>query len=466
MHDLISRNPSRLECCLRLLDVAVLVAAGELAGLLQFHRLLHEVAPIHAILLYFCSALAALVFLRLDIYVSWRGRALAQLLLRLALSWGLVLLLGIVFGFLIHQAGALSRLWVCYWFAGGLLMLVGSRALAYSVLNTLRRMGLNCKRVLIIGYGAIGRALHRRAVEQAWCGYEVRAVHAGADDGAVAPPIAPVATLAEVPQFVAANQIDEIWITLPMTAAAQLRELPFLLRNALVDIRWIPDTLSMQILSSRMVDFLGFPAVELNRPNSSGLNGLVKDVFDRLFAAVVLVALAPLFVALAAAVKLSSPGPVFFKQERLGLDGKKFLLYKFRSMKLHQEHGTLTQAKRDDPRISRIGHFLRSSSLDELPQFLNVLAGHMSVVGPRPHALLHNEMYKDVLELYMLRHRVKPGITGWAQIHGFRGETDTVDKMAGRVKCDLYYIRHWSLWLDLRIIAWTALKGWSDKNAY
>jgi putative colanic acid biosynthesis UDP-glucose lipid carrier transferase len=135
-------------------------------------------------------------------------------------------------------------------------------------------------------------------------------------------------------------------------------------------------------------------------------------------------------------------------------------------MKVHHEQGTLTQACRDDPRLSRIGHFLRRTSLDELPQFFNVLLGDMSVVGPRPHALQHNDMYKDRLESYMLRHRVKPGITGWAQIHGYRGETDTVDKMAKRVLFDLYYIQNWSLWMDLRIIAWTAVKGWTGKNAY
>ncbi|MGH8806852.1 MAG: sugar transferase, partial [Noviherbaspirillum sp.] len=139
---------------------------------------------------------------------------------------------------------------------------------------------------------------------------------------------------------------------------------------------------------------------------------------------------------------------------------------KFRTMKVHQEHNVVTQATKDDPRLTPIGGFLRRTSLDELPQFINVLLGDMSVVGPRPHALQHNEMYKDLLGMYMLRHRVKPGITGWAQIHGYRGETDTVDKMAMRVEFDLHYIQNWSLWMDVRIIVWTAFKGWTGKNAY
>jgi putative colanic acid biosynthesis UDP-glucose lipid carrier transferase len=157
---------------------------------------------------------------------------------------------------------------------------------------------------------------------------------------------------------------------------------------------------------------------------------------------------------------------VFFRQPRHGLNGRKFNVYKFRTMKLHNESGTLTQATQNDPRITPLGHFLRRTSLDELPQFFNVLIGDMSVVGPRPHALQHNDLYKNQVETYMLRHRVKPGITGWAQIHGYRGETDTLDKMAKRVQFDLYYIKHWSLWMDLQIILWTAFRGWTGNNAY
>ncbi len=468
MQDVISRNPSRLEFCLRLADVGVLLLAGELAARLHFGTALVEAAPIHTVLLYFCSFVATLVLMRFDVYVSWRGRSMPELLLRLAISWGLTLLVGIVFSFLIHQVGALSRLWMSYWFAAGLVLLVCSRALAYSALMYLRKNGLNNKKVIIVGYGEVGREMHRRARQQLWYGYEVKAVQAdGADLAQLAEPgIARLAELVDVPLYASSHRIHEIWITLPMGASVQLRNLQHLLRNALVDIRWIPDTISMQILSSRVVDFLGFPAVELNRPISSGMHGVFKECFDRVFALVVLLLLAPLFAVIAAGIKLSSPGPVFFCQPRLGLNGKTFKVVKFRSMKVHHEHHGLTQATQNDPRLFRFGHFLRRSSLDELPQFINVLVGDMSVVGPRPHALQHNEMYKDLLELYMLRHRVKPGITGWAQIHGYRGETDTVDKMAARVKFDLYYIQHWSLLMDLRIIAWTALRGWTGKHAY
>ncbi|MGD9872416.1 MAG: exopolysaccharide biosynthesis polyprenyl glycosylphosphotransferase, partial [Thauera sp.] len=175
----------------------------------------------------------------------------------------------------------------------------------------------------------------------------------------------------------------------------------------------------------------------------------------------------PVCIVIALAIKLTSPGPVLFKQYRTGINGQRFKVYKFRSMVVHQESaGHVTQAKKGDARVTPIGAFLRRTSLDELPQFFNVLQGRMSIVGPRPHALAHNEYYKDLVESYMQRHQVKPGITGWAQVNGLRGETDTLEKMKARVEHDLWYIDNWSLWLDLKIIFLTVFKGFVNPNAY
>ena len=450
------------------MDVLAINVAGQLASYLHFNTALEEASPIHAGLVYLCCALAFLLLPQFGLYRSWRGRSMALMWGRIIVSWGMVLLIGLFFSFLIHHAGNISRLWVFYWYANGVALLMLTRMIVYSILYYLRKKGWNSKRVVIVGYGQTGREMHRRAAEQGWFGYEVAAVHAITEDACapIDPSIQRIETLQDIPDFVMLNRIDEIWLTLPISASAELQKLQYLLRNTLVDIRWVPDTLSMQILSSTMVDFMGFPAVDLNRPIASGLSGIAKDLFDKVFSLAVLILLMPLFIVIAICIKWSSPGPVFFRQPRHGLNGKKFNVYKFRSMKVHQEHGTITQATQNDPRITRIGQFLRRTSLDELPQFFNVLIGDMSVVGPRPHALQHNDMYKDRVELYMLRHRVKPGITGWAQIHGYRGETDTEEKMVKRVQFDLYYIRNWSLWMDLRIIAWTAFRGWTGNNAY
>jgi putative colanic acid biosynthesis UDP-glucose lipid carrier transferase len=198
-----------------------------------------------------------------------------------------------------------------------------------------------------------------------------------------------------------------------------------------------------------------------------GINRVIKALEDRILGLVILVLVSPFILAIAIAIKLTSKGPVFFKQMRHGWDGKPIKVYKFRTMVQHMaENGQVVQASRQDTRVTKIGAFLRQTSLDELPQFWNVLQGRMSIVGPRPHALQHNEQYKDQIDLYMLRHKVKPGITGWAQIHGWRGETDTLDKMKKRVEYDLYYIENWSLWLDIKIIFLTLFNGFIHKNAY
>lgn len=421
----------------------------------------------HNTLLYFCSALAPWIFPRFDLYSSWRGRSQWQLSGQTALALLAILTTGILLGFLTRQLGELSRLWVSAWYLVAVAAMTLSRAVLYATLSWLRRSGANAKRVLIVGYGATGRELHRRATTQQWTGYQIVATY---DSGGAAPldtRIEALRALDGIAPAVERHRIHEVWITLPLNDSSKLQALQQQLGNALVDIRWVPDVIALHMLSHRAVDFLGIPVIDLNRPASGGIAGIGKELFDRGFAAAALVALAPLLLAIAIAIKCTSPGPVFFSQPRLGLNGRRFKVLKFRSMRQHTEdNGQVTQATRKDPRITPVGHFLRRMSLDELPQFLNVLAGDMSVVGPRPHALAHNDLYKDKLAMYMQRHRVKPGITGWAQINGYRGETDTEEKMARRIEFDLYYIRHWSFWMDMKIILWTAFKGWTGNNAY
>ncbi|MDO9194281.1 MAG: undecaprenyl-phosphate glucose phosphotransferase [Undibacterium sp.] len=468
MHDLIGKNSTTLELLMRAIDVITLIFAGGLASAIHFKISIDQVSQIHSTLLYLCSFLSFIVFEKMGIYRSWRGRRPSRMIGNIAISWALALLMGLLFSFLIHRSGDVSRLWLFYWFLVGTTSVVTVRWLIHSVLRHIRKNGLNKKRVVIVGYGPVGQEMHRRAKTQNWYGYDVIAIYTEDKhlDRARSDQVKILTSLDELPTFVDQNHIDEIWIALSVNVSAQSEKLQYLLRNALIDIRWIPDTFSIRMLSSDMGDFLGFPTVDLNRPISSGFHGMAKDVFDKLFALTVLILLLPLFSVIAICIKNDSPGPIFFKQFRHGLNGKLFSVYKFRTMKLHEEKNGLTQAKKNDDRITAFGKFMRRTSLDELPQFVNVLFGDMSIVGPRPHALQHNDLYKDQIDLYMLRHRVKPGITGWAQIHGFRGETDTLDKMAERVQFDLYYIRNWSFWMDVRIIAWTALKGWTGNNAY
>ncbi|MDY7547894.1 undecaprenyl-phosphate glucose phosphotransferase [Glaciimonas sp. GNP009] len=465
---LIFKHPFELELIKRLADVVVLAAAAPLASYWRFGVSLNATSPIHTIMLCLCCALVLFGFPQSGMTVAWRGRLMPHMFVRLMTSWAMVLLVGLLVSFLIHRVGELSRLWLFYWYLTGIAFLSLYRVAIHGVLSIVRSRGFNTKRVMIVGYGHTGQEMHQRARQQNGYGYDVVAIYADDQDAInlQSTPITLIKTLDGINDYLQENKIHEIWITLPISASAQLLDIQYMLRNALVNVRWVPDMLGLQMINNKMVDFLGLATVDLNRPVSHGLRGHVKHFFDKIFSAIVLTILLPLFAAIAVGIKCSSSGPIFFKQARLGINGKKFMVYKFRSMTMHQEYDEISQATQNDARITPFGQLLRRTSLDELPQFINVLIGDMSVVGPRPHALQHNAKYEEILELYMARHRVRPGITGWAQIHGLRGETDTVDKMEKRVQFDMHYIQNWSLLMDLRIVIWTAFKGWTGENAY
>jgi putative colanic acid biosynthesis UDP-glucose lipid carrier transferase len=210
----------------------------------------------------------------------------------------------------------------------------------------------------------------------------------------------------------------------------------------------------------------GMPVIAICETPFMGLNSMIKRTSDIVLASLILLSLAPLMLAIAVAVRMESPGPVIFRQRRYGLYGEEIIVYKFRSMKVMENGAAIVQARKDDDRVTRIGRFLRRTSLDELPQFVNVLQGRMSIVGPRPHAVAHNEQYRKLIKGYMLRHKVKPGITGWAQVNGLRGETATLDKMEARIQYDLDYLRNWSLWLDLWIVLKTVKVVLTRENAF
>jgi len=238
------------------------------------------------------------------------------------------------------------------------------------------------------------------------------------------------------------------------------------LHDTTASIYFVPDIFLFDMIQARIDTVGGIPVLAVCETPFYGVNGLLKRASDLVLASVILVMIFPVMLGIAAGVKLSSPGPVLFKQRRYGLDGKEIIVYKFRTMTVMEDGATVTQAKPGDRRVTRFGAFLRRLSMDELPQFINVLQGRMSVVGPRPHAISHNEMYRKLIRGYMMRHKVKPGITGWAQVNGFRGETDTLEKMKARIEYDLAYLRNWSLRLDLAIVIKTIFVVLRKENAY
>lgn len=272
--------------------------------------------------------------------------------------------------------------------------------------------------------------------------------------------------LSEVAQFVKNNQVNQVYIAAPMTDQPRIMFLLDELRDTTVSIYFVPDVFLYDLIQANISAIQEIPIVAVCDTPFAGINGFVKRLSDVILSILILILISPVLLLVSLAVKLDSPGPVIFKQRRYGLDGEEIVVYKFRSMTVIENGDSVVQATRNDPRIRPLGAFLRKTSLDELPQFMNVLQGRMSIVGPRPHAVAHNELYRKQIKGYMIRHKVKPGITGWAQVNGYRGETELLEKMEARIDFDLDYLRNWSLPFDFYIILRTVCVVIKDRNAY
>lgn len=272
--------------------------------------------------------------------------------------------------------------------------------------------------------------------------------------------------LGQAAAYIREHGVGEVHITLPLSTQPRMVELIEQLQGTTASIFFVPDVTAVGVIQGRLQDMNGIPIVGICETPFTGINQLVKRISDIVLASVILVLIAPVMLAVAMGVKMSGPGPIIFRQRRNGLDGKEIVVYKFRSMRTLDDGLVVRQATRGDPRMTPFGAMIRRTSLDELPQFINVLQGRMSVVGPRPHAVAHNEQYRPIIKAYMVRHKVKPGITGWAQVNGHRGETDTIEKMQARVEYDLAYLRNWSLTLDLKIILRTIRLVLFDRQAF
>ena len=270
----------------------------------------------------------------------------------------------------------------------------------------------------------------------------------------------------QLANIVKARHIKLIYLSLPMASQPRILQILDDLKDTTASVYFVPDMFVTDLIQGQQSTVCGMPVISVCESPFQGKNGFVKRASDIVLSLFILLLIHPVLFGIALAVKITSPGPIIFKQRRYGLDGEEILVYKFRSMTVTEDGGTIKQAQKNDSRITPLGAFLRRTSLDELPQFVNVLQGRMSIVGPRPHAVAHNELYRKLIKGYMVRHKVKPGITGWAQVNGFRGETDTLEKMEGRIDYDLDYLRNWSLQLDLHIILKTVRLVSKDRQAY
>lgn len=386
-------------------------------------------------------------------------------LAHLLLGWLILLAALIAITFITKTSASFSREVVLVWAVLGFIAL----AVPYLVLSVLFKRHYQRQRsertALIIGTGDLAQLLAETIVKQRsepLIGLVATHDEPIADNGLF--PI--VGSLAYLRNLLEQHEIKRLYIALPLEEMHNIDSLYIDLLDTHVDITWVPDLNSLMLLNHSVSEINGLPAIHLNESplTSYPTSALVKAILDRSSALLAIIVLSPLLLCIAMLIKLSSPGPVLFKQQRHGWNGKVFTMWKFRSMRVHDD-SQVKQATRHDPRITPIGRFIRRTSIDELPQLFNVLQGKMSLVGPRPHAVAHNNYYTGKIRAYMLRHRIKPGITGWAQINGCRGETETLDKMQKRVELDLAYINKWSIWLDIKIIIKTPFTLFS-KDVY
>lgn len=403
-----------------------------------------------------------------EIYYIWRGTSILREALRMLVSWSLAFGLMIITLFLISEIDSYPRLLLMDWFFIAFVGVTLIHATRRHFLRAIRKRGINIKRVGIVGCTTVGKRLSDAFSAMPWIGYRVYGFYedrAGEGKRRMAG-LPTIGNLEDLYRDAREGRIDVVYITLPMKSEARILSICDHLADSTASVFFVPDLFAFNLLHARWNTIHGIPVVSVYETPFDTFNNTIKRLEDVAFSFVILALILMPMAFIAIGVKLSSPGPVIYRQKRYGIAGDVFDVYKFRTMYVQDDRGEILQAQKNDPRVTRFGYFLRKYSLDELPQFINVIQGRMSIVGPRPHAVSHNEYYRKRIPGYMLRHKVRPGITGLAQIMGFRGETETLEKMEQRIRLDLDYIRHWSLWLDLKIIASTAVMVFRTNLGY
>jgi len=411
--------------------------------------------------------LAALVFaltFPADVPFRWRSRGMLR---HIAGNWAVVLALLIPFGLALDLIRVFDQNVLATWIIATPVLQVATHLVSPYLMP--RLVALRREQVaVIVGANKLGRTLARQLAADPLSQTRVvgffddRAMDRIGDE--LEAPMR--GRIDKVAEYVRANPADQIFIALPMAAQPRILQLLDALRDTTASIYFVPDIFMLDIIQARVDTMVGLPVVAVCESPFHGTTAVIKRLSDVCIATLAVLLTAPLMLVVAIAIKTTMPGPVLFKQRRYGLDGQEIVVWKFRSMKVQEDGRNIVQARRDDERVTPLGRLLRRTSIDELPQFFNVLQGRMSVVGPRPHAVAHNEIFRKLVKGYMIRHKVKPGITGLAQINGARGETDTLEKMETRIRFDLEYLRNWSLHLDLWIIYRTILQAFRDPNAY
>ncbi|HEX6978468.1 MAG TPA: undecaprenyl-phosphate glucose phosphotransferase [Alphaproteobacteria bacterium] len=451
---------------LRIADVAIVVVAAVISYWIRHDTYVLPNLYIMAILA--AVALTANYMQIARVYEFDNLMRLTAQIGLVAMSWTAVMLSLIALAYFTQTSIAFSRAFALGWFALTLGGLVLARILVLTQMERWRRAGRLTLNVAIIGAGPLARQVLQHLKAQGEKQYRIVGVFDDrVNDASEIEGYAFRGTVDDLVRYVRMYPIDEIVVAVPWQEREYIQTIVKRLKVVPTNVKLCPDYVGWTLPVRRFLPLAGVPMLAVLERPLSGWSLVIKALEDRILAVLLLVLFAPVLLVVALAIRLDSPGPVLFRQKRYGFNNNPITVYKFRTMHVSAgEDPAVPQARRNDPRVTRVGAFLRRTSLDELPQLLNVIKGEMSLVGPRPHAVAHNEQYATIIDDYLSRHRVKPGITGWAQVNGLRGETDTPEKMARRVQYDLYYIDNWSLLFDIKILLLTPFLGFVNKNAY
>ena len=464
-------HASSLNFALRLIDLSVVLVMGLLAYYFSAAYETYAALGVYGLPDHYVNVVSFVIFLvfvlfpLFGIYRVWRGSSTLTEIKHLTVAWVMVILLLMGMAFVTQSGADYSRSWIGLWFVSAWCALVGFRVFLRIILRWLRSSGFNHRHIVIVGTGEQAAIVADRLNRSTWFGLEISAFF-GANDEQLPAWLKEKKIISEVVELrrhIDEGGVDQVWISLSHSEEAKIREVIAALDGSAAEIRYVPDIFEYQLMHHSLSEVAGVPVVNISYSAIDGANQIIKTVEDYLLAFLLLIVASPLMLLIAIGVKFSSPGSVLYRQKRVGWNGKEFTMFKFRSMPSGAENETgPVWACPLDNRATRFGSFLRKTSLDELPQLFNILKGEMSLIGPRPERPMFVDKYKDEIPHYMKKHLVKAGVTGWAQVHGWRGNTS----LHTRIEHDLYYIENWSLWLDIKIIIMTVFRGLVHKNAY
>jgi len=456
---------------LRLVDLVVILGASWFAFYLSNAHEFFEaqgitgLPVIYQYVVILVVVLSVLVFPLFTVYGVWRGASVFAEIKQITVAWTSIALMLAGIAFVTQTGLEYSRSWMVAWYLLGGAGLVSSRIVLRTLLYWLRLSGFNKRYIIIIGTGGQAMRVAQRLQKSTWFGLEIVAFFGSKPDKLPEDlsGIEVIEEMSKISAYVSENTVDQVWIAMSHKDEGMVRDVISNLNESAVSIRYVPDIFEFQVMHHSLTEIAGMPVMNLSYTPIEGSNKYLKALEDYVMASIFIILLSPLMLIIAALISVTSNGPVLYRQQRMSWDGAPFEMLKFRTMpeNIESDSGAVW-AKKGESRASGFGQLLRSTSLDELPQLFNVLKGEMSLVGPRPERPVFVEKFKNEIPKYMEKHLVKAGMTGWAQVNGWRGNTD----LNSRIEHDLYYIDNWSVWLDIKIILMTLFKGFVNKNAY